>query len=155
MPFLWLNIYRHEIGALWGLLVMVGSYVHLYLSIKRKSSIEIIVENSARSSSSSFVSLLAGFIPLLNFGIRLLQLAAIQSGIKGWWGWHWLIAMIIALPIAYIPIVGTVVGIMGAIKSWEWAPMLSILLFGWPYVLFAIVLVGGGVSEVFTRLRRS
>lgn len=155
LPFLWLNINRHEIGALWGLLVMVASYVHLYIAIKRKCSMGTIVQNDVETSSSSFIGLLAGFIPLIYFGIGLLQIAAIQSGIKDWWGWHWLIAMIIAIPIAYIPVVGTVVGIMGAIKSWEWSPMLSILLFGWPYVLFAIVLVGGGVSEVFARLRRS
>ncbi len=155
LPFLFLNIYRHEIGALWALLVLFGSFVHLYNTIKRKCNAVRIVQTNVETGSSNFIGLLAGFIPLIYFGIGLLQLAAIQSGIIDWWGWHWLIAIFVAFPIAYIPVVGTVVGIMGAIKSWGWSPMLSIFLFGWPYVLFAIILVGGGVSEVFSRLRKS
>lgn len=155
LPFLLLNINRHEIGALWALLVLIGSFVHLHITIKRKCSSVSIVQTNLDIGSSNFIGLLAGFIPLIYFGIGLLQLAAIQSGIIDWWGWHWLIAIIVALPIAYIPVVGTVVGIMGAIKSWGWSPILSILLFGWPYVLFAIILVGGGVSEIFSKLRKS
>jgi hypothetical protein len=85
----------------------------------------------------------------------LLQLAAILSGILDWWGWPWPIAILVAMPVAYIPILGTIVGIMGAIKSFGWSPMFAILLFCWPYVLYIILMAGGGVSAIFSRNRDS
>jgi hypothetical protein len=91
----------------------------------------------------------------LFYGVYLLmglvQLAAILGGIEAWWGWPWWIAIFIAVPVAYIPILGTVVGIMGAIKSFGWSPIFSILLFCWPYVLYIIRLAGGGLSAIFSR----
>jgi hypothetical protein len=85
----------------------------------------------------------------------LVQLAAILGGIEDWWGWPWWIAIFIAMPVAYIPILGTVVGIMGAIKSFGWSPIFSILLFGWPYILYIILLAVGGLSALFSRKRAS
>lgn len=154
IPFVCVNVFRHEIGLVWALLVLIGSYVHLYHTIKQNNT-SAAINDKDTDSSSSVISILAGLMPVIYFGIGLLQLAAIQGGIEDWWGWHWLIAIVIALPIAYIPLVGTVVGVMGAMKSWGWSLLTSILLFGWPYVLFVIVLVGGGVSEAFSKFRKA
>jgi hypothetical protein len=92
---------------------------------------------------------------IVYFGMGLLQMAAILGGIEEWWGWPWWIAIFVALPISYIPILGTIVGIMGAIKSFEWEPLTAILLFCWPYVLYVILAAGGGLANVFSRNRNA
>ncbi len=51
LPFLFLNIYRHEIGALWALLVLFGSFVHLYNTIKRKCNAVRIVQTNVETGS--------------------------------------------------------------------------------------------------------
>jgi hypothetical protein len=68
------------------------------------------------------------------------QFFAIMEGTQTWWGWHWFLSGIVALFIAGIPILGTITGIMGAIKGWDWPTTAAILLFCWPYVLYAIFL---------------
>jgi hypothetical protein len=83
--------------------------------------------------------------------MSLVQLLAILNGIEAWWGWPTWIAIFIAMPVAYIPILGTIVGIMGAIKSFGWSPTFSIWFFCWPYVLYTILLAGGGLSSIFSR----
>lgn len=70
------------------------------------------------------------------------QLAASVSGMADWWGRAWWITIFAALPIAYIPVLGTVVGIMGAIECFGWSPRSSVLLFCWPYVLYSLVILG-------------
>lgn len=57
-----------------------------------------------------------GFIIYL--GLGLLQLAAIIAGLENWIGLHWLLAAIVAFPLAYLPLAGTVIGIVGAITAW-------------------------------------
>jgi len=68
----------------------------------------------------------------------IVQFFAIMQGIESWWGWHWFISGIVALIIAGIPIIGTITGIMGAIKGWDWSTTAAILLFCWPYILYGI-----------------
>ena len=155
LSFVFMRYYSQEIGIIWGFLVIIGSNVHLYITIKRAYSNISIIKNNQTTKSSSIIGILEGLVPFIYLGVGLFQLAAIQGGIIDWWGLHWIIALIVAFPIAYIPIVGTVVGIMGAIKSWHWSPVSAILLFCWPYVIFAIVLAGSSFSEVISSFRKA
>ena len=86
---------------------------------------------------------------IVYLGMGLLQLAAICGGIKIWLGWPGLLAGIAALFVAYIPIVGTVLGIFGAVKAWDWSWTAAILFFCWQWILFAIIFAGAGVSSIF------
>lgn len=79
-----------------------------------------------------------------------LQVGAIVGGIVEWWGWPWWAAVFVATPIAYIPILGTIVGILGAVRSFGWSPTFAILLFCWPYVVYLVAFVGAGLSRVFS-----
>lgn len=90
---------------------------------------------------------------IVYFGMGLLQLAAIIGGIEDWWGWPWWLAILIAFPVAYIPILGTVVGIMGAVESFGWSVGTSIALFCWPYILYIALIALGGASDLFARFR--
>jgi hypothetical protein len=89
----------------------------------------------------------------LFYGIYLLmgliQLASILGGIENWWGWPWWIAIFVATPLAYIPILGTILGIMGAIKSWGWMPLNAVLFYLWPLAAFLLYWVGGMIYFAF------
>ena len=83
----------------------------------------------------------------------ILQTVAFLKGIEYWWGWSWYVGIFIALPICYIPILGTIVGIIGAIKALNWSPIFSILLFTWPYIIFIVLMAGVGLSGIFSHLQ--
>jgi hypothetical protein len=59
-----------------------------------------------------------GFIVYIVVG--LFQLAAIMAGLESWWGLHWIIAAPVAFIISYIPLVGSIVGMVGAMDVWRW-----------------------------------
>ena len=86
---------------------------------------------------------------LVYFGMGLMQLAAIMAGVEDWLGLHWIIAAPISFILAYIPIVGPILGIIGAVKIWKWNILLAIALFFWPYILYVIAFVFVGGASVF------
>lgn len=93
------------------------------------------------------------FIQILYFVMGLVQLAAILNGLEIWWGWPWPLAFLPTLLIAYIPIIGTVVAVMGAVEG-GWTLEFSIILFCWPYVFGIVILAIIGVGAVIERLKR-
>jgi len=66
---------------------------------------------------------------LVYLGIGFVQFLAIITGVQDWWGIHWLLSGFIALFLAYMPVIGTITGIMGAIKAWNWSYTVAILFF--------------------------
>ena len=58
-----------------------------------------------------------------------IQMAAIMAGLEHWLGLYWLIAIILAFPLGYFPIVGPILGIAGAVTAWHWAWWQAALLF--------------------------
>ena len=71
-------------------------------------------------------------------GVGLVQLAAFYTGLQYWTGWHWIILGFIAFFVGYIPVVGSIAGVIGAHYVWGWGLLPSILLFFW-YVPLGIV----------------
>ena len=79
--------------------------------------------------------------------LGLFQLAAVMAGLEDWVGLHWLLAAPLAMFIAYIPIVGTVVGMFGAVTAWHWTwPQAGGLFLG-PFVVIAIFAIGAGIMD--------
>ena len=66
---------------------------------------------------------------IIFLSIGTLQFFATIAGIQDWWGWHWSISGIVAFFVAYIPILGTITGFMGAVDGWGWSYLNSGLLF--------------------------
>lgn len=85
-----------------------------------------------------------GFIVYIVIG--LFQFAAIIAGLESWWGVHWLIAAPVAFIISYIPLLGSVVGMVGAMDVWRWEWWQAGLLF-FGGLVFAIAC--GGMSSFF------
>ncbi|QPT15237.1 hypothetical protein I6G37_09975 [Serratia rubidaea] len=93
-----------------------------------------------------------GFI--IYMGIGLVQLAAVMAGLETWWGLNSIIAFILAAIIAYIPLLGTVVGMAGAMQAWHWEWwQAGGLFFG--ALIFTFALGGiSGLAEWFSNRRR-
>lgn len=83
-------------------------------------------------SKNIFMSLF--FITYILLG--LVQLAAIITGLKYWLGWPFIIRAFIGIPLSYIPFVGQIIGIMGAVVGWDWSYPAAILTFIGPYIFY-------------------
>ena len=64
---------------------------------------------------------------IVYFGIGLFQLAAIYGFLEDYWGWPFLLSAIGGLIVAYIPIIGSICGVLGAIYVWRWEVWQAIL----------------------------
>lgn len=86
------------------------------------------------------------YIAYLLLGI--FQIAAIMAGLEDWVGLHWILSIIIAAPIAYIPILGTIVGMFGAVEAWHWSWLQATGLFFGPLALiFIFAALTGALSD--------
>jgi len=79
--------------------------------------------------------------------LGLFQLAAVMAGLEDWAGLHWIIAAPLAFFIAYIPLVGTVVGMFGALTAWHWSLLQAGVLFFGPFVVILIIAIVSGTLE--------
>jgi len=86
-----------------------------------------------------------GYIGYIILG--LFQLAAIMAGFEDWLGLHWIIAALLSLFITYIPLVGTVVGMFGAVTAWHWSWLQAGSLFFGPFVLILIIVIVSNALE--------
>jgi hypothetical protein len=96
---------------------------------------------------------IVGFLVFLVLG--LFQLAAIQAGLSDWRGLHWTIAVPLSVSLAYCPLVGTVLGFIGAINVWHWEWWQAALLFfgglGLSLALGGIAAMSGTLTGRATR----
>ena len=66
---------------------------------------------------------------LVYFALGLIQILATVDGVAYWTGLPGFLSWIIALAIAYIPLVGTIAGYLGALNIWGWEIWQAALLF--------------------------
>lgn len=91
---------------------------------------------------------MGGIVAIAYVVLGLVQLAAVMAGLEEWVGLHWVLAFFLALIIAYIPLVGSVVGIMGAIEAWHWAWwQAGALFFGGLAVVVVLAVVSGAAER--------
>lgn len=91
-----------------------------------------------------------GFVAGIGYMILgLVQLAAVMAGLEEWVGMHWFFAVVLAFIIAYIPIVGAVVGMMGAMEAWHWEWwQAGGLFFGSLIVIGALFMIAGAADRI-------
>ena len=90
---------------------------------------------------------------LAYFALGIVQVFAIMVGLEVWLGFHWLLAIIIGLILAFIPFLGTAMGIAGAIVGWQWHWIPAVLLFFGPLVLFILCFGVSGLLIVLNNKR--
>ena len=86
-----------------------------------------------------------GGIVYLLMGV--IQIFAIIEGVRIWFDLNLLLSLIIAIIISYIPLVGAIAGVIGAVEGWGWSYPWAILLFGWPYALYIILILFAGAKD--------
>lgn len=57
---------------------------------------------------------------LIYMAVGFVQLAAVMAGLESWWDLNGFFSFILAAFIAFIPVIGTVVGMAGAMQAWHW-----------------------------------
>ena len=83
--------------------------------------------------------------------LGFMQLAAIWAGLTKWLGLHWVIAGPISLFVSYIPIIGTSLGVIGAVSGWGWSWPKALALFFGPFVVIAAIALFSGVIEYWKK----
>ncbi|MGN0905209.1 MAG: hypothetical protein ACI4PW_08645 [Alphaproteobacteria bacterium] len=81
--------------------------------------------------------------------VSLLQLVASIDGIMYFFGIHWFLAIIAAAALLFIPGVGPLAGVYGAVKVWGWPIWGALVLFFWPYILYGLMLSLGMTTSFF------
>lgn len=83
--------------------------------------------------------------------VGFVQAFAIMKGVEIWFGVGAFFAFIIAIFLTYIPIVGLIAGVKGAVQGWGWSYWWAILLFGWPYIIYIVAIFLDGFEKLFRK----
>lgn len=66
----------------------------------------------------------------------LVQFNATYDGLRYYLGWHWLILASLSLIASYLPLIGSICGVVGAHLVWRWEVLPALLLFFWYVPLY-------------------
>jgi hypothetical protein len=56
--------------------------------------------------------------------------------VKAFLGIGTFFAACVSVIVSYIPLLGSIAGVFGAVHAWHWHWLAAVLLFFWPYALF-------------------
>ncbi|SOE17228.1 hypothetical protein SAMN05877838_2123 [Hoeflea halophila] len=90
------------------------------------------------------------FIGIAYFAVGIIQLFAIIDGIDHALGWGGVISFILAMVVTYIPVLGSVLGVYGAVNAWDWSFWQAATLFFWYIPVIAIM----GIASMALERRR-
>jgi hypothetical protein len=88
------------------------------------------------------------FLQIAYFVMGIVQFFAIWDGLMYMLGIGSFFGFFLALFAAYIPLVGSILGMYGAMNVWEWGFLQSFVLFFWYLVLWAVFLGFSGLSAI-------
>lgn len=94
-------------------------------------------------------------VPSIFFVMSLVQCVAFVMGLSKWVSWPVMIILFpIVLGLSQVPILGQIIGIVGAVNAWGWSVPLSIAFFFWPLIfnLFGSTVFSANV--LFSALRK-
>jgi len=87
-----------------------------------------------------FKGLLTGSAFLVFFILGLFQLFGVLSFFDDYLGWNFIISIILGFFVSNIPIIGTVLGILGMKFGFGWEWWQAILLYCWGFIPFILTL---------------
>lgn len=93
------------------------------------------------------------FIGFIYFSFGFIQFLAMIKGTQIWFNIPWVISIIVSGFFAWVPIIGTIAGIKGAIDGWGWDPLFALILFLVPYTLYIIAIIFGGLIDFFKKIK--
>lgn len=98
-------------------------------------------------------SILSTVAILSYFGVGIIQIVAIFTFFTGYLNWWFLPSLVSSIFVAYIPIIGGIVGALAAIEVWGWTWYFAVLLFFFPIVLFIFASGLMGLVSLFGKNR--
>jgi hypothetical protein len=91
------------------------------------------------------------FFQIAYFVMGIVQFFAIWDAFEYMLGIGSFLTFFLAVFTAYIPIVGSIMGMYGAINVWDWGWLQAFVLFFWYLILIAVVYGFAGVSALRAR----
>lgn len=82
--------------------------------------------------------------------VGALQIIASIDGILHFFDLHWIFAVFAAMLLLFIPAIGPLAGVYGAVAAWGWSIWAALLLFFWPYILYGILALLGLTSALWS-----
>jgi len=89
----------------------------------------------------TLIQILKVLVVIIFIIVSFIQFTAISAGLKEWIGLPWIIVTPVSFILASLPIIGTIIGVIGAIKIWHWSLIQAIALFIWPLLIVLIYLL--------------
>lgn len=97
---------------------------------------------------NKFLLGLSGLYGIAFFAYGIICFLATLAGIEIWFGVNTFFAFIISLFIAYIPIIGTIAGFIGAVDGWGWSNLQAgLLFFGPPIFIFILAMISKSLDN--------
>lgn len=91
------------------------------------------------------------FFGIAYFVVGIVQFFAIMDGLSYGLNIGRFLAGIVAVFITYIPLLGSIVGVYGAVDVWHWGWPQALVLFFWYVPVFLVILAVGRAGELFGR----
>src|SRR5690348_5682178 len=85
--------------------------------------------------------------------IGLIQMAAAISGLEHVLGIPTIVACILSFFLTWIPLIGTALGIWGAVSDWHWPWYGAAALFFWQFLIFISMMLTGAAGDLLKRRR--
>lgn len=79
------------------------------------------------------------FVQIAYFALGVFQFFALWSGIEVWLDIGSFFAGVVAFLLAGVPIIGTALGMYGAVEAWGWSWTQAVGLFFGPFLVIAVI----------------
>ena len=161
------NLSKHNIEGFKYILAILNCYFAFYwLLVSQYGSFQIVKAEDVKLLQSKvidadvvFSDVKSGLKDTVNgilgttfvisyFSLGVLQFFACYDFFRIHWDWNWFGSGLTAISISYIPILGSLAGIVGATKVWGWDLWVALLLFCYPFVIGLIILILSGSFSI-------
>lgn len=156
---LFVNVLNFYIAFYWLIRAQYGSFriVELESDVFKNAVIEhgaTTIEDAKTSIKDSVISVLGTVAVLSFYGLGFVQIFATYDFFRHYWEWNWFISVIGAMFIGYMPVVGSIAGVVAATKVWGWELWAAVLLFFYPIVLWIVIMILGGTVTLFQSITK-
>ena len=128
-----------------GILAIAGVIWYLRARSTVKKAKEIANVESAA------VSILGQLLLMCYFAMGVIQLTATYGLFYDYWDWPFIFASTCSIILSFIPFIGSICGLAGAILYWEWQWPGALLLFFWWPALYALAVGRFGQKNWFSK----
>lgn len=111
--------------------------------------------NASYESESELGAVQQILVSLVYLGIGTVQFFAIMDGLQLWFGLSTGASVFISIFLAYIPLLGAVMGMYGAVTAWGWSWVQATgLFFGFFILFFGIIILLIGASSIHSLVKK-